>query len=152
MRSIRAGLMMVMFPLLTSCTSSETTIPCHRYEAGHLGRDSDFQLTVPAGEIPLLDASRDRMTLSLSLLPPLTDLTTRATLIHTIGGREVAKWNLKLPVPYGISARCTIGAARPNSNCGASLTDLPYNPAGTYYLKSDSARLIEAGLSFYVCE
>lgn len=148
----RIGLMLASSLALFSCSSTATTVQCHRYEAGYLGPTNYFRLTVPMDRMPLLDASPDRMTLSLSLLPPSANKSTRATLIHMIGQREIERWNLRLPAPHGISTRCIIGTTRNDSDCGARLSKLPNRPGGRYELRSDDDRLIEAGLSFLICE
>jgi hypothetical protein len=152
MLPLYVGLISALSLGLASCTSTATTVQCHRYEAGYLGPQNNFQLAVPMDKMPVLDDSRDRLTLSLSLLPPSATRTTRATLIHKIGGRDVARWQLTLPPPQGISSRCNIGPTKKRSNCGARLTDLPIRPGGEYILQSDNGRLIEAGLSFFICE
>jgi len=150
--SLRVGLVLAISLGLNSCTSRVSTIACHRYEAGYLGPDNQFRLDVPKKKFPILDAAPDRLILALSLLPPPAGLNDEATLVHTIDGREVARWKLQLPPPRGISARCTIASTANDSSCEAHLSDLPTPTGGRYRLYSDHGRLIEAGLSFYVCE
>jgi len=150
--SLRLGLTLILLFTLAACSSTPTAVTCLRYEGGYLGPGNHFELTVANDKMPMLDAFPDRITLSLSLLPPSAGETTNATLVHMIGDNEAARWNLRLPPPDGISTRCTIGATRNSSNCGATLGDLPSPAAGKYFLRSDGGKLIEAGLSFFVCE
>ena len=151
-RRLRMGLVWAIASSLMACTGTGTTVECLRYEAGYLGPDNQFKLVVPMDTIPVLDASPDRLTLAVSVLASPSGQPIRATLIHEIDGKEVGKWRLRLPPPNGISARCVIASSMENSNCGVRLTDLPLRPGGRYHLKSDSELLLEAGLSFHVCQ
>jgi hypothetical protein len=143
----RSGLGLLLL-LLASCSTEPATQRCIRSDVGSMGSENAFRLSVPADASPPLDDKDDRMDVALSVVPPLV---APVTLLHSVDGKEVARWELDVIAPVGLSTRCRIGATKVLSTCGAVVGDLPHSTAGDWSIEPRGNRVLEVGLSFRTC-
>lgn len=132
--------------LLASCTT--TTVPCSRVEFGSMGPENSFRVDVPAKDAPVLDTDDDRLGIALTIVPPVDG---PVTLVQTVDGREVNRFELKTSVAAGVSVRCGLSFSALTSPCGAKLETRLLSTAGEWSIEAGANRVLEAGLSARVC-
>jgi hypothetical protein len=101
------------------------------------------------GKFQALDQPGERIGLDMTLIRPLSG---NLALVHAIGGKEVARWKLDIPAGDGIAVWCDIGVSKSASHCGAVISNHPHPLGGYYYLLTNGNKVLEAGLSFYLCD
>lgn len=144
-RSILMGLLLLM----TACSPATETQLCGRREVGSMGPENSFRLTVAEDRFPPLDTSEERIDIAFTIVPPIVG---PVSLFQVIDGEQFAKWDLQVNAQPGIVARCSVGPPPMAFACGAELTDRPHPTGGYYSIEANGNRVLEAGLSFYLCD
>lgn len=135
--------------LVTGC-GAPAPHPCQRFDAVSLNRENGFSARVDWPRKAMLDLAGERIEVALSVARPLHG---PVELVHVVGDTEADRWTLQIPDPNRAPvALCQIGASSNTTNCGASITNAPFSPAGYYYLKEGDNTVFEAGLAFFVCD
>lgn len=114
-----------------------------------MGPENGFQLSVADDEFPLLDDDNERMDVAVTVVPPLVG---PVSLVQIVDGKPLARWELRLPQPTGMSTRCTVGLSPTTSTCGVTISDRPHPPGGYYELDARGNHVLEAGLAFFLCD
>ncbi len=123
---------------------------CHRYDAVSLTRENGFAASVDWKGGRTIDVPPERVAVALTVVRPLRG---PIEVVHVLGDVETDRWALTLPDQNNTaSGVCWIVPPGIMPNCGAVLQDLPYFPGGYYYLRPNGNTVLEAGLSFYVCD
>lgn len=145
----RTGTVMIAAALLlTSCTAEPVAMKCSRYDAPSMGPENAFRIAIAREGAPLLDDAADHIDVALTLVPPVVG---PVVLVHTLDGREDARWELKVGPDSGISTRCRLGATPVLSTCNVTMGNLPISTAGQWSVEPGSNRVLEAGLAFRTC-
>jgi hypothetical protein len=128
-----------------ACTPASEPTRCDRFDVPSMGPENGFRVTV-AGAVPGLDGAPSRI--DVAVASPVA-LTGPVTLVHSSGGRELARWELTFPPAGGIVQRCSLGFAA--STCGATLSARPQNAGGEWRIEPGTNRLLEASIAFRHC-
>ena len=110
--------------------------------------ENDFTAQVPSQGYSVIAAAPERLDLALTIVRPVKG---PVTLVHVIGGQEVERWDLNIPPAKRPIALCRVSPSKKLSSCGATLSELPHPPGGYFYLLPRDNRVLEGGISFYVC-
>ncbi len=122
---------------------------CQRYDAAALTPENNFAAAVDAGSLKLIEAPPEGIDVSLTVIRPVRGV---ITLVHVAGNHEAERWDLVIPASGQTLARCFIGAPAATSSCRAAIQVPPHSPGGYYYLEANGNTVLEAGLSFRLCE
>ena len=145
---IRLTAVVLVLAAVVGCNGVPQRVPCLNYVAGDFYAGNNYAFSVNDSGWPRLNNHGARIELSFLLAgnKPQT-----VNLVHVVESRELEHWKLDVkPTGSGV-ARCLITADPSVSNCGANLRVLPQAPGGYYYLRGGDA-VIEAGMSFLLCE
>jgi hypothetical protein len=122
---------------------------CQRYDALSLTRENGFSARLDWKNPRMLDLPGERLEVALTVIRPIRG---PIELVHLVGDTEMNHWNLQVPdfnsSPTSLCSITTNGQA----NCGAMLVNVPVSPGGYYYLRAGDNVVLEAGLSFYLCD
>lgn len=148
-KALRAAAALAALTMAASCTSAPETVRCRRIDVASMGPENSFRTNIAADAVPALEGPGAGIRAALTLVPPVAG---PVTLLQFSDGREVARWELKLPASTGSSAICRIGTTAEASTCGATIVDAPHLAAGHWTLEAGGNRVLEAGLSFDLCD
>ena len=136
--------------LAVGACAPPATQRCHRYDVVSLTRENGFAASVDWKSERAIDVPPERLDVALTILRPIRG---PVELVHVVDDIETDRWVLTVLDQNNIaSAVCWITPPSGTPNCGATLQDLPYFPGGYYYLRPNANLVVEAGLSFYVCD
>jgi len=123
---------------------------CQRYDALSLTRENGFSARLDWKNPRMVDLSMERIEVALTAIRPIKG---PIELVHTIGDTEANSWMLQVP-DYANSptSLCSIAPAGALPSCGAVLQNVPLAPGGYYYLRAGDNTVLEAGLSFFLCD
>lgn len=122
---------------------------CQRYEALSLTRENGFSARLDWKSPRLVDLPGERIEVALTVIRPIRG---PIELVHLVGDTEMNHWNLQIPdFNSSPTSLCSISSSGP-ANCGATLGNPPMSPGGYYYLRAGDNTVLEAGLSFYLCD
>jgi hypothetical protein len=142
-----AAAALFVLSMAASCTSAVEPVPCRRVDVASMGPENAFRVTIAPDTVPALDGSGAAIHASLTLIPPVVG---PVTLLQFSDGREVARWELKLPA--ATSTTCRIAATAAASTCGATIVDAPHLAGGHWSIEAGGNRILEAGLAFELCD
>lgn len=145
----RAAAALFVLSTIASCTSAVGPVPCRRVDVASMGPENAFRVTIAPDTVPALDGPGAAIHAALTLIPPVVG---PVTLLQFSDGREVARWELKLPPATTTSATCRIGTTAAASTCGATIVDAPHLAGGHWSIEAGGNRVLEAGLAFELCE
>jgi hypothetical protein len=131
---------------LAACTPALGPVRCDRYDFASMGPENAFRVTVSNAGVPALDGAPSRMEVAVASATPLAG---PVTLVHSSGGRELARWQLTFPAAGGIVQRCSLGYVE--SSCGGVLSARPQTAAGEWKIEPGVNRLLEASIAFRRC-
>jgi len=142
---------LVIAAALAVCACEPTAAPqrCRRHDGVSLTPENRFAAAVESGELMLIDQPEDRIDLAMTVVRPV-----RGTidLVHVVGDREMGRWELNIAESSLSTARCFISPGGGWFTCGAMIREIPHPTGGYYYLLSNGNIVLEAGLSFYLCD
>lgn len=122
---------------------------CQRFDALSLTRDNNFSARLDWNSTRSIDLPVERIEVALTAIRPMKG---PIELVHLVGDTEADHWTLSVPdLGNSPTSLCTIAPAGTTPTCGASLLNLPFSPAGYYYLRAGDNTVLEAGLAFYLC-
>lgn len=123
---------------------------CQRYDALSLNRENGFSARLDWKNGHLVDLGMERMEVALTAIRPLRG---PIELVHIVGDTETDHWSLDVPDASSVpTSLCAIAPPGPAATCGAVMQNLPFSPAGYYYLKANDNTVLEAGISFLLCD
>ena len=135
---------------VTACAPPSGDVPsCRRVEGVVLTRENGFAAIVASDPSVTIDAEPERINVAMTVMRPLHGA---IELVHVAGDREAARWRL---VPAGGSSPvvgCTIGLGARWSNCHARVREVPHPVGGYYYLQAHGNTVLEASVSFVLCD
>jgi hypothetical protein len=134
--------------LIIGCAPSPAPVRCQNYNMAALTPENHFAASIDGASLPVIDQVPEGIELSLSLIRPVN---VPVTLVHIVGEREAERWELAIPGGDQPWARCFISPLPTLSTCGASIQTPPFTPGGYYYLVAHQNTILEAGLSFRLC-
>jgi len=147
---IGAGAAVLAVTFGAAACSQPAPQKCHRYDALSLTRDNAFAGKLEWKEKRMIDAAPERIEVAMTVIRPIRG---PIELVHVVGDVEEDHWTLSVPdfnnVPTSL---CWIAPPNGTPNCGASLQNVPFSPLGYYYLRPGDNTVLEAGLSFYLCD
>jgi hypothetical protein len=133
----------------SSCTDPQVQV-CQRYDALSLTRENGFSARLDWKNPRMVDLSVERIEVALTAIRPIRG---SIELVHLVGDTEADHWVLHVPdFNNSPTSLCTISAAGGASNCGATLVHTPMSPAGYYFLRAGDNTVLEAGVSFFLCD
>ena len=147
MRSCLA-IVVTVLAAVVGCNGVPQKVPCLNYVAGNFYAGNNYAFSVNDTGWPRLNNHGAHIELSFLLAGNKPQA---VNLVHVVESRELEHWDLAVKPTAGGVARCLIAADSSVSNCGASLRVLPQAPGGYYYLRGGDA-VIEAGMSFLLCD
>jgi hypothetical protein len=141
----------------SACSAQPVRLECRRQHAAALAPENGFSASLEASRFPaLLDEPREGIEVAMTVVPPVNGT---IELVHVLDGREIDRWALQAPSfdrlpPLGDRTNLvcwipTAGGGLPS--CGAWISDVPHPTHGYYYLRAKGNRVLEAGMSFMVC-
>jgi len=135
--------------VIGACEPTAAPQRCRRHDGVALVPENGFAASVESDELTLIDLPEERIDLAMSVVRPV-----RGTidLVHVVGDREMGRWELTVPDSNLSTARCLISPASGWFACGAMIREVPYPTGGYYYLRPNGNTVLEAGLSFYLCD
>ena len=123
---------------------------CQRYDALTLTRENGFSARLDWKVPRMVDLGVERIEVALTVIRPMRG---PIELVHLIGDTEADHWTLQVPdFNNSPTSLCSIAAAGAPPNCGAVLQNTPLSPGGYYYLRAGDNTVLEAGLSFFLCD
>jgi hypothetical protein len=135
--------------LVAGCAPTPTPVRCQSYDVAALTPDNQFAASIDGTGLPLIDQAAEGIEVSLTLIRPISG---PITLVHVVAEHEAERWELTTPTggdqPW---ARCFISPSPTYSTCSASVANPPVAPGGYYYLLAHQNTVLEAGLSFRLC-
>lgn len=133
----------------TGCTAPAPQ-NCQRYDALSLNRENGFSARLDWSNGRLIDLGMERMEVALTVIRPVRG---PIELVHLVGDTEADHWNLTVPDTSNVpTALCSIAQQGTPASCGAVLQNVPFSPAGYYFLRANDNTVLEAGLSFQLCD
>lgn len=133
----------------TGCTEPKPQA-CQRYDALSLTRENGFSARLDWKSPRMVDSAVERIEVAVAAIRPMTG---PIELVHVVGDSEADHWTLHVPdFNNSPTSLCSISAAGEPPNCGAVLQNPPFSPGGYYYLRAGGNTVLEAGLSFYLCD
>jgi|GEM_PF-1895943 len=146
----KLGVGAAVLGLLVAACGPPATQPCHRYDALSLTRENGFAAKLDWKDQRMVDAAPERIEVALTVIRPIKG---PIELVHVIGDVEEDHWPLAVPDFNNIpTSLCWIAPPGTPANCGATLQSVPLSPVGYYYLRAGDNTVLEAGLSFYLCD
>ncbi len=143
-------LIATLLALLAAACAAPATQRCHRYDALSLNRENGFAAALDWKDERRIDTPPERIEVAFTIVRPLRG---PIELVHVLGDIETDHWVLTPPDQNNVaSGICWITPPGTLPNCGAVLRNLPFFPSGYYYLRSNGTTVLEAGLSFYLCD
>jgi len=144
----RRHVLAAMIAAVAGCAGAPQKVPCMEYVAGNFYDGNNFAMTVDDSGWPMLGAvpADIQLTFLLAGTGPQT-----VELVHVAESREVERWKLNIRALERDVPACTISSEPVFSNCGATLRVLPQKAGGYYYLRGGPA-VIEAGMTFLLCD
>lgn len=152
MSAIRAGILGVLAGAGLALAGCAAPSPqnCQRYDAISLNRENGFAARLDWKNGRQVDLGVERMEVALTVIRPVRG---PIELVHLVGDTEADHWNLTVPYTSNVpTALCSIAPAGSTPTCGAVLQNLPFSPAGHYYLRANDNTVLEAGISFLLCD
>lgn len=123
---------------------------CQRYDGLSLSRENGFSSRLDWKDTRTVDLPTERIEVSLTAIRPMKG---PVELVHLIGNVEADRWTLTIPnFNSSPTSICSIMPTGVPPSCGASLRNVPFSPGGYYYLSTGDNTVLEAGLSFYLCD
>jgi len=143
------GLAIVAALVIGACEPTAAPQRCRRYEGVALVPENHFAASLELDATILIDLPEERLDVAMSVVPPV-----RGTidLVHVVGDREMERWELTVPDPNPSIVRCLISPAGGWLGCGAVIREVPHPTGGYYYMRPNGNTVLEAGLSFYLCD
>ncbi|HEY2773496.1 MAG TPA: hypothetical protein VGK20_05535 [Candidatus Binatia bacterium] len=124
--------------------------PCQRYDALSLNRENNFSSRVDWKSARMVNLAQEHVELAISAVRPMRG---PLELVHVVGDTEADHWTVTVPdynnAPVSL---CLISPPGVVANCGASLQGVPLSPTGYWYLRTGENTVLEAGLSFFLCD
>jgi hypothetical protein len=143
-------LIAIFLVLLTGACAAPTAQRCHRYDALSLNRENGFAASLDWKDERPIDAGPERVDVSFTVVRPMRG---PIEIVHVVGDVEADRWVLNPPDANNVATGlCWVTPPGIFPNCGAVLQDLPFFPAGYYYLRANANTVLEVGLAFYVCD
>jgi len=137
--------------LLGACAPAPEAVHCRRLDVVSMGPENGFRTRV-AGEVQeTVDDPAGRIDVAVTAAPPLSG---PITLIQTVEGREVARWDIAPPPSAGAVHRCSIGFTTSDPSCGAGvrIPSRSHRIAGEWSVQPNGNRILEASVSFHRCD
>lgn len=123
---------------------------CQRYDALSLSPENGFSARLDWNRPQMVDLSVERIEVALTAIRPIRG---PIELVHLVGDTEADHWSLSVPdFNNSPTSLCSISPPGGMPNCGATLKNTPYSPGGYYYLRAGDNTVLEAGLSFFLCD
>jgi hypothetical protein len=135
--------------LLGACAPAPETVSCHRLDVPSMGPENGFRTRVEGDSGQTIDDPRGRIDIAITSASPLTG---PVTLVQAVDGREVGRWDILPPASPGIVQRCSLGFSTSGPACGASLSGHSLPIRGEWALVSNDNRILEASVSFRLCD
>ena len=137
----------LLVAVVAACTPVREATRCHRVEADSMGPENGFRTHV--ADPGTIHAADERIDLTITALPSWTG---PLTLVQTVEGRETARWSVTMPASPGSVHRCTIATSMDASTCKIT-TRAPALPvAGDWSVDASGGRVLEAAVSFRLCD
>ena len=132
-----------------ACAPATQNGKCLRHEGVALTPENGFAAAVDFPPSVTIDAPPERINVAMMVVRPV-----RGTidLVHVIGDRESERWTLVVAAEDHPLASCWISTSPGSSTCRATVQDLPHPVGGYYYLRANGNTVLEAGVSFYLCQ
>ncbi|MFN2426921.1 MAG: hypothetical protein ABR587_10805 [Candidatus Binatia bacterium] len=132
-----------------ACNPARETPHCRRIDVASMGPENGMVSRVTDPSATALTRPDGEIEVALTVVPPLSSA---VTLVHTQQGKEVGRWEIRMPPSPGTVHRCRIGFGTPPSSCGAELAGASHPVVGEWTIEPMSNRVLEASVSFRVCE
>lgn len=144
--------MWIIVPSLVTvlgCEPTPSPLRCQRFDVATLTPDNNFSATVQAGRFKAIDAHPEGIEIALTVAAPLRGA---LRLVQVMDEQTVGSWELSIPGSDNLRPRCVIGVHDSASTCQAKIKNPPIASGGYYYLQAPDNTVIEAGLSFRLCQ
>jgi hypothetical protein len=135
--------------LLASCAPSPEAARCRRVNVVSMGPENGFRTSLAGDPQQKIAAPAGRIDVALTTAAALTG---PVTLVQSLDGREVSRWEIKPPPSSATVRRCSIGFAASADSCGPVIAAPSYSIAGDWAVVPGDNRLLEASVSFHVCD
>ncbi len=146
MKRLRLPAILALGAALSACAPAMAPGRCGRFDAPSMGQENGFRVTIAEDQAASLDGAPSRIDVAVASPTPLAG---PITLVQSMEGREISRWELVLPPAAGIVQRCSLAYVA--SSCGAVLTARPQTAAGTWTILPGTNRLLEASIAFRQC-
>ncbi|MFT4569797.1 MAG: hypothetical protein ACI8TX_000302 [Hyphomicrobiaceae bacterium] len=139
----------VVFATTVAVAQELGPVRCRQVVVASLGPENGFSARDISLDGTAIVGPFDQVLVSFTVLTPFD---AELRLVQLIDDVEVGNWPLRLVSPAGVAALCAISDSKALSNCGALLTERPHLAAGHWLLKDNNARVLEAEVSFHICD